>query len=181
MLKILQRFARAREGLAAVEFALIAPLMIILFFGSVELSTALDCKSRVGRVGYTVADLVAQSTTVSTTDTTNFFNAANAILYPYASANAKIIVSSITYDSTGKLTVAWSDPQNTTARTTAPSDFPTAVMLKDSNGTIIAGSVIYAEIAYTFTAPVTYFLGGPITLKSSFYAKPRRSTSIAHS
>ncbi len=181
MLMQLHRFAKARQGLAAIEFALIAPVMIMLFYGAVELGSAVDCNSRVGRVGYTVADLVAQSVFVSTSDTTNVFNAANAILYPYASSNAKIIVSSITYDANGKLTVAWSDPQNTTKRTTAPSDFPSTLMLKDAQGNIIPGSVIYAEIAYSFTAPVTYFLGGPITLTDTFYAKPRRAVAVAHS
>jgi Flp pilus assembly protein TadG len=180
MLRIAHRFAKARDGIAAVEFALIAPVMILLFFGAADLFSALDCNARVSRVGYTVADLVAQSTSVGSTDTTNFFNAATAILYPYAATNAKIVVSSITYDTKGKLTVAWSDPYNTTKRATAPSTFPTGVMLKDASGNIIPGSVIYAEITYSFSAPVTYFLG-PITLKNSFYTKPRRSTVIAHS
>ncbi len=181
MLKMLHRFAKARDGLAAVEFALIAPLMIMMFFGAVELCSAVDCNSRVSRMGYTVADLVSQSPSVSTADTSNVFNAANAILFPYPSAGAKIVVSSITYDANGKLAVAWSDPRNTAQRTIAPSNFPTALMLKDANGKIIAGSVIYAEISYSFTSPITYFLGGPITLTDNFYAKPRRSTTVAHS
>ncbi len=70
-----------RRGLAAVEFALIAPVMMIMFYGVVELSSAIDCNSRVARVSSTVADLVAQSPAVSTADTTNIFNAANAIIF----------------------------------------------------------------------------------------------------
>jgi Flp pilus assembly protein TadG len=181
MLKLLQRFAKDKSGLAALEFALIAPLMVMMFYGAVELSGAVDCNSRVSRVGYTVADLVAQSASVSSTDTANIFACANAILFPYAPANAKMVVSSLTYDATGKVTVAWSDVQNATKRTTAPSDFPATLMLKDSNNKIIPGSVILAEINYTYTAPITYFLGGPVTLKDSFYAKPRRSTAVTHS
>lgn len=181
MLKTLLRFGKAREGLAAVEFALISPVMVAMFYGAVELSGAVDCNSRVARVGYTVADLVAQAASVSTTDTTNIFSCANAILYPYASSNAKIVVTSLTYDTTGKITVAWSDAQNTTKRTSVPSDFPTGLMLKDSSNKIIAGSVILAEISYTYTAPVTYFLGGAVTLKNNFYAKPRRATNVTHS
>lgn len=181
MLTKLRRFAKAQEGLAALEFALIAPVMIVMFYGAIELSTAVDCNSRVNRVAYTVADLVAQATTVSKTDTNNIFNCAGAILYPYTSANAKITVSSLTYDSTGKVTVAWSDYLNTSALTTPPANFPTGLMTKDSNGNIIPGSVIYAEITYNYAPPVTYFLGGSITLKNTFYAKPRRSISVAHS
>jgi len=181
MLTRFSLFVKAQEGLAAIEFALIAPVMIMMFYGAVELSTAVDCNSRVDHVAYTVADLVAQATTVSTTDTSNIFNCAGAILYPYTSANAKITVSSLTYDTTGKVTVAWSDPLNTSALTSPPANFPTGLMSKDSSGNIIAGSVIYSEVTYTYSPPVSYFLGGSITLKNSFYAKPRRSTSVAHS
>jgi len=177
MLRLLRRFAKAREGLAAIEFALIAPIMVAMFYGAVELCTAVDCNSRVSRVGYTVADLVAQSTGVSSTDTTNFFNAANAILYPYASVNARITVSSLVDNGKGGATVAWSDSQNTTARSKGATVTVPAGLITSGSG----ASVIFAEISYTFTAPITYFLGGPITLTDSFYAKPRRSTTVTHS
>jgi len=178
MLKRLLRFALARDGLAALEFALIAPLMIAMFYGAVELSSAMDCNSRVGRVAYSVADLVAQSTSVSSTDTSNIFNCAYAILYPYDSTNAKIVVSSLVDNGKGATTVAWSDPTpNTTGRTKGSTvSIPSGLITSGSGA-----SLIYAEITYTFTAPITYFLGGPITLKENFYAKPRRSTTVAHS
>lgn len=177
MLTLLKRFAKARQGLAAVEFALIAPVMIALFYGAVELCSAVDCNSRVSRMGYTVADLVAQSSTVSSADTSNIFSAANAILYPYAPANAKIIVSSLVDDGKGGAKVDWSDPQNTAKRVKGSTVAIPAGLITSGSG----GSVIYAEISYTFTAPITYFLGGPITLTDSFYAKPRRSTTVTHS
>jgi hypothetical protein len=47
MLKTFFRMLKAREGLAAVEFAFVAPVMIVMFFGAVELSAAVDCKTRV--------------------------------------------------------------------------------------------------------------------------------------
>lgn len=181
MLSLCKKFARAEEGLAALEFALIAPVMMIVLFGSIELSSAVDCNGRVNRVSSTVADLVAQSTAVSSTDVTNIFNCATSILYPYASTNTKIVVSSITYDATGKTAVAWSDALNTTKRTTAPTDITTAMMNTDTSGKIVAGSMIYAEVQYSFSTPINYFLANGITLKSAFYARPRRSTTVTHS
>ncbi len=166
-------FLRDKKGLAAVEFALIAPVMVMMFYGATELSSAVDCNSRVSRVSSTVADLVAQETTVATTDTTNIFNAANAILYPYASANAKIVVSSLVADATtGKVTVAWSDAQNTAKRTTPPANIPSGILPAGS-------SVIYAEVTYVFTPAVSYFLG-TVNLTNNFYAKPRRSVKVLH-
>jgi len=174
MLKRARHLWRDNHGLAAVEFALVAPVMIVMFYGAIELSTAVDCNSRVSRVSSTVADLVAQSTTVSSSDTTNIFNAANAILYPYAASNAQIRVSSLVASSTGTVSVAWSDAQNTSARTSPPSSIPSGIIPTSS-------SIIYAEISYTFTPAISYFLGGSVTLTSSFYSKPRRSVKVAHS
>ena len=173
MLRRAHAFLADRRGLAAVEFGLIAPVMIIMFFGAVELAPGVDCNSRVARVSATVSDLVAQETTVSSTDTTNIFSAAGAILFPYSVSNAQIVVSSLVSDTTGKVTVAWSDcTTNTTKRTTPPANIPSGILPASS-------SVIYAEINYAYTPPVSYFLG-PVNLKSNFYSKPRRSTKVVH-
>jgi Flp pilus assembly protein TadG len=167
-----RRFAADRKGLAAIEFALIAPVMVLMFYGAVELSSAVDCNARVSRVSSTVADLVAQETTVASADTTNMFNAADAILYPYAPSNAKIIVTSLVADATGKVTVDWSDAQNTGKRTTPPANIPAGILPANS-------SVIYAEVIYTFTPAASYFIT-TVNLTSSFYVKPRRSVKVLH-
>lgn len=167
-----RRFLKDSKGLAAVEFALIAPVMIMMFYGATEVASGVDCNARVSRVASTVADLVAQSTTVSTTDTTNVFNAANAILFPYPAASAKIVVTSLVADSTGKVTVAWSDAQNTPKRTSVPANIPSGILPANT-------SVIFTEVNYAFTPAVSYFIGS-ITMSSTFYAKPRRSVKVTH-
>ncbi len=178
MLSFLKNFTRARDGLAAVEFALIAPVMIVMFYGGVELTSAADCNARVSRVASTTADLVAQSTAVSSTDTSNIFNAAFAILYPYASASAKIVVSSLVDDGKGGATVAWSDAtSNATPMTKgATVTVPTGLITSGSGG-----SVILSQITYTFVPSISYFTGGSLTFTQTFYAKPRRSATVTHS
>ena len=174
MLKTFFRMLKARDGLAAVEFAFVAPVMIVMFFGAVELSAAVDCRTRVTNVASTAADLVAQETTVSPADMTNVFAALNAIIYPYPSGAAKIVISSIVYKTSTTGTVVWSDQQNTTARSVgATVTVPTGLM---SSG----GSVILAEISYAYASPTTQVLTGTVTMTGSFYAHPRRSASVAH-
>ncbi len=177
MLRHIRLFAAARDGLAAVEFALIAPVMIAMFYGAVELSSAVDCNSRVAHVASTTSDLVAQSTTVSTTDIDNIFQAANAILYPYSSTGAQIVVSSLVDDGHGGATVAWSDAQNTSPLTVGSTvSVPSGLIVSGSGG-----SVILSTITYVYNPPVTHFLGGAVTLTSSFYSRPRRSLTVTHS
>ena len=75
-------FRNNMSGLAAVEFAMILPLMITLFFGVVEISLALACRANVTNVAAVAADLVAQESVMTTSDVTDVFGAANAMLYP---------------------------------------------------------------------------------------------------
>jgi Flp pilus assembly protein TadG len=176
MLRIVRQIARSRSGMAAVEFALIAPVMILMFFGTIELCEALNAKARVTRVASTTADLVAQATTVSSTDITNIFGAANSILYPYPATGAQIVVSSIVDDGHGGAKVAWSNAQNTTPRAVGASVTVPAGLIVSGTG----GSVIFAEITYTYSSPTTQALGASTTMRGSFYARPRRSATVVH-
>jgi len=86
------------------------------------------------------------------------------------------VVSSLVDNAQGGATVAWSDALNATARTKgATVSLPTGLITSGSGD-----SVIYAEVTYTYAPPVTMYLGGSVTLTSSFYAKPRRSTTVTH-
>jgi Flp pilus assembly protein TadG len=176
MLKRARTFPRARDGLAAVEFALIAPLMMLMFFGATELSYALDCNARVGRVAATTSDLVAQARSVSSTDVTNIFTAANSVLFPYPSTGAKIVVSSLVDDGKGGTTVAWSSAQNTTPRTVGSTVSVPAGLIVSGSG----NSLIFAEITYAYIPPISYFLGASVKLTNSFYSRPRRSLTVTH-
>jgi len=176
MLRTAKSFMRSRRGMAAVEFALCAPAMILMFFGAIELAEALNCRWRVTRVASTTADLVAQSTAVSSGDISNVFNAANSILFPYSSNNAQIVITSVVDDGHGGAKVAWSNAQNTTPRTVGANITLPAGLVVSGSG----GSVIFAEIRYTYASITTHVLPSTITMSGSFYARPRRSLTVQH-
>jgi Flp pilus assembly protein TadG len=176
MLSAFLKLLRARDAIAAVEFAFIAPVMILMFFGSVELTMAVDCNTRVASVSSTAADLVAQETTVSPTDMSNVFAALNAIIYPYPTNTAQIVISSIVDAGNSTAKVAWSDAQNGTPRTVnSVVTVPTGLIVSGSGS-----SVILAEITYSYASPTTQVLAGTISMKSSFYSRPRRSLTVTH-
>ena len=95
MRRIGRRFRRDRSAIAAVEFALILPIMLTLYFGIVEVGDALVVDRKVTHVTSTICDLVAQSKTVSTNDMTNFMDASQAVIYPYDTSLLKIVVSQV--------------------------------------------------------------------------------------
>ena len=77
------RFVRDRRGVSAVEFALVAPIMICLYFGCVEVSDAVAGDRKVSLTAAALAILSAQVTTISTSDMTNILNASSCIIQPY--------------------------------------------------------------------------------------------------
>jgi Flp pilus assembly protein TadG len=183
-----RRFVRANDGAAAIEFALILPVMIVLFFGVVESSLALLCRADVSIMASTAADLISQESSTSTADLTNVYTAAGTILYPYyaggSTGKPTIRLTSVAYDSTsgtpttaGK--IAWTCTQAGSGTlspvTRANNDVVTFTQpLMTTNG-----SVIMAEVAYSYASPTTQVVTGAINMTNNFYTKPRRVLQIA--
>ena len=87
-----------RRGIAATEFAVIVPIMLVLFFGTVEFSSGVAVDRKVTLMARTLSDLTSQSpppslnsTSATMTDTylQNFFTASIAIMTPYAPSPAE--------------------------------------------------------------------------------------------
>jgi Flp pilus assembly protein TadG len=96
--QMLRRFARDRRGVSAVEFALLAPIMIALYLGCVEVSDGVSVDRKVTMTAAALANLAAQATTISTSDMTNILDASSAVISPYNSSNLTVTVSCISID-----------------------------------------------------------------------------------
>lgn len=170
---------RNRSGVSAIEFALILPVLLTMYFGAVELSNALTINRRTSMVASTAADLVAQEKTTSAAGLQDAFKAAESILTPVDTAPLKMVLTSVVADANNIGKVDWSCASGTGATPRA----------KDSNYAVPAGltqpnnSVIVAEVTYAFTPMVgsTYFNPGSYTMKRIFYARPRKSLKVTKS
>src|SRR5947207_12903626 len=91
----LVRLARERRGVAAVEFAMLLPLMVTLYLGSVEISQGVGINRKVTLTSRTVADLASQVATINNADMTNFLNAAWAVIAPYDVTKLKVTVLAV--------------------------------------------------------------------------------------
>src|SRR3954471_17408678 len=89
-------FLAATEGIAAVEFALLLPLLLLILFGTIELGTAIVIKSKLRAAASTVAEIANQYTAIQNSDMTAILSAAAAIITPYAISNTSVVISEIT-------------------------------------------------------------------------------------
>lgn len=170
-----RQIGRDERGVSAVEFALLLPLMLTLYFGAVEVSQAVAVDRKVTLSARSVADLIAQAQSVNTSDVNGILDAASAVTAPYSALNLKVTVSQIKIDAQGNATVSWSDARNTTAKTPgAAVTIPSA--LKIANTYLILG-----EVEYAYTPTIGYVITGTLNLKDQIYMRPRQSTSVARS
>ena len=136
---------RDRCGTAAVEFAGILPLMLVVYIGSVEVGDGYAIDRKVSITARTVTDLATQYVAIYNADMTNILGASSAIIAPYPVANLVVTLSEVTIDSQGKATITWSDSFQGTARTVGQSvTLPTAI---DTPNT----SLIWGEVQYNYT------------------------------
>jgi Flp pilus assembly protein TadG len=165
--QVFRRFARDRRGVSAIEFALLAPVMIGLYLGCVEISDGVSASRKVSLTAATLANLATQVTTISTSDMTNILNASSAIIAPYSASNLKSTLSCLKIDSTGRVTVAWSATLNGTARATGSAvTIPSALAVPSSQ-------LLFSEVSYAYTPTVGYTITGTLNLTDHMYMTPR--------
>lgn len=176
MMSQLRRLARSQKGAAAVEFALIMPIMLAVYIGSVDVSTLIIIDRKIQSAAGAVGDLVARSDgEVLTRDLKDYFRAASGIMTPYSSQDVKQVVTAVRVDSTGKPTIAWqSKYERGTYSTVGATVPPKAFTLPAEMIAIAKGQmVIAAEASYTFTPLYGFVIGQKINLYRSNFFMPR--------
>jgi Flp pilus assembly protein TadG len=169
----LRRLTADERGVSAVEFAMLLPLMLSLYLGSVEISQGIGADRKVTLTARTVGDLVAQVSSVSDAEMTNSLNAGSAVMAPFALSHLKVTVSSVSIDANGKATVDWSDSLNGTARAKGSTvTLPAALNVPNT-------SLIWSEVQYAYTPTIGYVVSGTLTLKDQIYMRPRLSATVA--
>ncbi|MDX1292738.1 MAG: TadE/TadG family type IV pilus assembly protein [Hyphomonas sp.] len=162
-----------KDGVSAVEFALIAPILIFIYLGAVELSLLMRVDRRVTSTTASLGDLTARLATVTDDDMEEMFAAAEVMMQPYDAQNATMRISSIVDNGDGKPTVKWSDAYKMPA-------YSQGTKLTVPDGIISSpGSIILAEVVYEYDSDLGGFINTTKTIKDKFYLRPRRVDDIA--
>jgi Flp pilus assembly protein TadG len=171
----LRRFLRSfgsDKGVAAVEFALIAPLMITTYLGSSELCNLLLSNRKVTNVTAATTDLVAQATSLSNAQMNDVFSAAAAIMDPFDTSSLQIVVTSVVADVNGVPKVAWSDGFNKGAYAVGSSYILPQGLVQ------AGGSVIVTEVYYHYVSQVADFWSSGFNVNDKFYQRPRKGAPV---
>jgi Flp pilus assembly protein TadG len=171
----LRKFRSDVEAVAAIEFAIVLPFMLLLMIGGVELGNGMAISVKVTETTHTVADMVSQNKCLTSAQVTGFLNASARVISPYSVNYAVVTVSEVTtVGSGGTATVTWSQSLNGTARPTGQVvTLPSSLASAPGNIGLILG-----EVTYAYAPNLGYTITGTVTLSDSYYLYPRQTTFV---
>lgn len=154
---VIRAWARAQRGVIAIEFALILPILVLMFIGVVEVSRLMLISAKLDKLANAMADFATQGTTLSHADMDVFAQAASQIMEPYPFTGS-IVFSSIATNSSGETSfcggavncMTWQ--YIPTTGQVSRLGGPGAAATLPTNYTVAAGqNLIVAEVFYNYS------------------------------
>jgi Flp pilus assembly protein TadG len=172
-----KRFAEDGRGVSAIEFAFVAPVLILLYLGMAELTLGLMASRRVAHLAATIGDLAAQSQSLTPDNITDLWAIGSNMLAPFSTdgTSLRMRVTSVTM-STDKSPVAkvdWSQSKNT-------SKYVKGDQIKTiTTDQIAAGeSLILTEVEYSYDSPLGNFIKTGTVFKETYTHHPRNGAVV---
>jgi Flp pilus assembly protein TadG len=104
-----RRLKRDDSGVAAIEFGFIAPIMLLMLIGIVDISNAVSINWRMVNLNKALADLSSQTASLTTAQLDNIFTASAVVLSPYEGKLPRMTVSSVIVGNDKIARVCWSE------------------------------------------------------------------------
>jgi Flp pilus assembly protein TadG len=185
------------SAIAATEFAVIVPLMLVMLFGTVEFSSGVAVDRKVTLIARTLSDLTSQAgpsnpnapyAGVDDNALQNAFTASIAIIQPYAQTPLNLQLSEIYVDTNLVAKIQWSKgavigggatQATLTGSSRSPGDVvtsmvPSALLIKQTY-------LILSEVKYLYTPlGIGYVMKSNITLSDVAYSRPRQVFCVVY-
>ena len=169
---------RDQRGVSAVEFALLAPVVLLLLIGLVYINQALTVHRKVRQISSTIADLIAQQNVISSSDLTLTLQGAASLMTPYGTADLDIVVSVIAVED-DEQEVVWSMAYQATPETSGNEPafpVPDALLLDGIQTVAVRVDYTFHSIFSDLIQPFTGADG--LFMRDHMYERPRISDNI---
>jgi Flp pilus assembly protein TadG len=182
----LSRFRHDAGGAAAIEFAFIAPLLITLWLGTMEISQGIEVNKKVGRTASTIGDLISQKNPITMDEMKDIMNIGEAAMQPYNRDMPTMIVTAINIDASLAPTVVWSYQGDDGVFTTPYADgssvtVPVNLLIADTFLLKVETSLEYRPITTWSIKKTKTDANGAyasIDMAESYFMRPRVSPTI---
>ncbi len=177
VLGTLPRLSRDRRGVGGVEFAIVAPLLIMAYIGAFEISVGFTVLRKVSRASSAVADLVTQESNVDTAFLDGMNDVTESILAPYSGTNYTLKITGIQVTGTTTGTVLWSRDQDGGTPYPANSTTTVPAELEAVNAFVVRTELVVPHELLLF-APDLSSSVNTIDLSKTSYYRQRFGTTI---
>ena len=178
------RFRRDTRGVAALEFALVAPLLVTMLIGVTEATSLVRAQMKLNHAAGLLGKMVAQQTALVTNGTTNTLGnlcyGAGMAMAPLPATSFASAVASVTNTSSNGTQMDW-ESDTSCATTATKIGAAAAVALATTKGLVpdVGDSVIIVEVSYVYTASSHLIMPASKTMTQTIYVRPRANATIA--
>lgn len=167
VLSLIKKWWRDESGLAAVESALIFPVLLVMLLGTFDLGNAILANQKSIRASQVVADLITRETSVDDASVNEAIEAGRLALSPFNTENFGVDVISIRFDDEGAGEIVWRETRGMSAYDDALVD---VVALSEPNS-----GVVMVLVNYEFVPSFGEFITGHINMSERAFTRGRRS------
>ena len=169
MIRFIRRGAADQKGAAAIEFVLIFPVLFVLHLAAAEALMAYQAQRNVAHIAAAMADIVAQSRSVTTGDLDDVLAVSTSMIHPYPNVGLQQRITSIVKGDNGTQTNEWTVKKNYTVSGNA--SVPSGYL---ANGE----SVIVTDVIYDYKPTFGMFLPATVRFTRHAYVRPRLSQKV---
>lgn len=169
LIQRLRKFSRAKSGVAALEFAIIAPLLMVpLLLGSVDLIDVMGANKRAQNAVASLADVVARDTEVSNAEIAGIWRGLDVLMYPNDPGTMEMRITSVSIVNASTARVVWSEGHGGMTARQAGS-----TVSLDSRMMQVGTSIIMAESVYKYDAPLGFLFQNQVHMTHNAYRRSR--------
>lgn len=167
-------FLRDRSGLAALEFALAAPILAMLLLGGYDLTRYIIIRGGVDKVGFSVADVTSQYEELSSDQLKKVFLTTGQSLKSYTSGATGVTVLTSVYLTTANVpTVRWQCYSSASAWKSKVGAIGARATINPALLADVNDNIIIAEVYYNHKPVFNTFFKNGFDIYTQSLFRPR--------
>ena len=172
--KLTRRYKSDHQGVAAIEFVFVAPVMIFMYFGLAEISSAIIADRQISHATNVAGDLATQVATIDAAQMSEIMTATTLVMGIPSNkiGDVKLEIASFSRNAGGDVVPLGKASLNAAIATPFDADGLDDLILSPASG------VVVARVEYNYEPLKLRFFDSNITLSETFLLKPRVSANV---